>query len=331
MVPFTGVGSNRRAWLGSIAALALAFVVHVMLGGALGSDFSSLWHALISRDSTWSSVVWDIRLPRALACALVGAILGITGAAFQLLFRNPLAEPFVVGVSGGAAVAITASLSLGLSGLFNELGTMLAAILGGLLTLRLVLALSSVRRGFHSESVLIAGAVISTLLLSMMTVILLVSGKDSSAVLRWMLGSMSPAYWSRVVLLFMTLGIGGFVLIRESRKLNALSLGEVTARSLGVDPNRTGRTILATGAIMSSVAVGATGIIGFLGIIAPNIVRRWVGADARRALPLSAVLGSVLLLLSDSVAQRLLTGQELPVGAITAILGAPALLWILKR
>lgn len=331
MVPLSAVGSTRRAWVGVSAALVAAFVAHVIVGGALGANLPGLWLALTVPTSDWSSVVWDIRLPRAFACLFVGAILGSTGAAFQLLFRNSLAEPFVVGVSGGAAVAVTASLSLGFTGLALELGSIGTAIIGGLLSLRLVLALASVRRGFHSESVLIAGAVVSTLLLSLMTVMLLVTGKDSSSVLRWMLGSMTPMYWSRVALLAITLLLGGMVLIRESRKLNALSLGEISARALGVDPNKSSRTVLAAGAAMASIAVGATGIVGFVGIIAPNMVRRWVGPDARRVLPLSAAVGSVLLLCSDLVAQRVLVGQELPVGAIAAILGAPALLWVLKR
>ncbi|MCC7101505.1 MAG: iron ABC transporter permease [Fimbriimonadaceae bacterium] len=331
MVPLTVVGTSRRAWATVSVALGVALLAHIVIGGAMGADLTGAWRAFLGRDSVWSSVLWDIRLPRALACVFVGAILGSSGAAFQLLFRNPLAEPFVIGVSGGAAVMVTAFMSLGLTGLTLELGSILAAIIGGFGALSLVLTLASMRRGFRSESVLIAGAVVSSMLLSLMTVVLLSTGKDSSEIVRWMLGSASPMYWSRVAILFVTLMSGGWALLRECRRLNALSLGELSARSLGVDPQRSGRTVLLAVTVMASIAVGATGIIGFLGIIAPNISRRIVGPDARLVVPLSGCLAACLLLAADLIAQRALPGQELPVGAVTAVLGAPALLWVLKR
>lgn len=337
MVPARIIPSVHRppiAWFSALAFLALALLLHIVVGGSLGTDWGNLGAALMAGprgDSTWTTVLWEIRLPRALACILVGGILGSSGAAFQLLFRNALAEPFVVGVSGGSAVLGTLVVSAGLTGLALELGTVVAGCIGGVAALGFVLALGSKRRGFHSEGILIAGAVTSTLLLSLMTIVLLVKGQDSSSVVRWMLGSVTPMFWSRVALLAIALVGGGGVLLTECRRLNALSLGELTARSLGVDPQRCSRRVLLSGSIMTGVAVGASGVIGFLGIIAPNIARRTVGPDARLTVPLSAGIGAGLLLIADLAAQRLVPGTELPVGAVTAVLGAPALFLVLKR
>ncbi len=328
------VGRIRRAWLLIGGLLLLGLVLHLTVGGSLGFDLAELLRALLagpSGDTPWTAVLWEIRLPRALSCLGVGAILGAAGCAFQLLFRNPLAEPFVVGVSGGAAVGGTLVVSLGLTGLALELGVVAAACVGAVLALGLVLASSWRRAGFHSEQVLIGGVVIGTLLMSLMTLVLLARGHDSSSVLRWMLGSIPPVFWSRTAVLWVVAVVGVGLLMRDSRQLNALSLGSATAQSLGVHPERISRRVLVTGSLMTGVAVGVSGIIGFLGMIVPNIVRHWVGPDARHVLPMSAALAGAVLLVADLLAQQLVPGQEMPVGAITAVLGAPGLLWLLRR
>lgn len=328
------VRSVPRAWWWSVGGLTVALLAHLAIGGSFGSDLPAMLKAIAEGPNgtgDWSALVWQIRLPRALACVLAGAILGSAGCAFQLLFRNPLAEPYVVGVSGGAAVAGTVALSLGLAGLALEIGVVAAAAAGGFLALALVLRLARSRWGARSEGVLIAGVVVGTLLMSLMTVVLLLGGRNSSDILRWMLGSVTPMFWSRVGLLLLAFTLGYWILRRESRALNAMALGETHARSVGVDPERSRNKVLLAGALMSGVAVGATGMIGFLGMIAPNAARLLAGPDSRVSLPLSAVLGAALLLFADLLAQRMSQGIELPVGAVTALLGAPALLWLLGR
>lgn len=315
-------------------ALGLALVLHILIGGAIGPRWDALGAALLAGPSgelELSTVLWQLRLPRALACVAVGGILGLAGAAFQLLFRNPLAEPFVIGVSGGAGVGGTLVVLLGVTGLGMELGVLGGAMVGALLTLSLVLALQRRGTGLRSDSLLLSGVVIGTVLMGLMNLLLLSSGRDSSQVVRWMLGSMTPMFWSRVAVLFVALALGLIVLWRESRALNALSFGEATAYSLGVDPKRTGQRVLLAGTAISGLAVGASGILGFLGMIAPNAVRWLAGPDARVSLPLSAAAGAILLLAADLLAQQILPGLELPVGAVLAVLGAPALLILLRK
>ena len=264
---------------------------------------------------------------------LVGALLGATGSAFQALLRNPLADPFVLGVSGGAAVGGSAALALGFA---SGLATVAPGFVGGMLALALVYGLATRRGVVDASGLILGGSVVGSLLSSVLTLVLLGAGKDTNVVLYWLLGSTVDADWPRAALLLGALLLGLPTLVLQSRRLNALALGHDAARRLGADPVVLTRTVLLAGGLMTAATVGTVGIVGFLGLVAPHLARRALGVDWRWSLPGAALVGSLLLVLADLVAQRLLpafgrTGLELPVGAVTSLLGAPTLLALLRR
>jgi iron complex transport system permease protein len=327
---------TRTVRVGLLALILVAAVLlHVGIGSFLWiSPFDVLREIArgkIPGSDTLNNVVWSLRLPRALGCVIVGGLLGTVGAAFQALFRNPLAEPYVIGVSSGAAVGGTLALLLGISEALFGFGGLAIAFVGGIGSLGLVMALARRRGSISVPTLLLAGVVVGSLLSSVLTLLLLMAGQDTNQVLRWLLGSMGSMFWDRLGLMTLILVVGGFALLMVSRQLNAFSVSESQAQQLGVDPAKLKRTVLVWGTVMASAAVGTAGIIGFLGLVAPHIARRLVGVDLRYALLGSLLTGSTILLLADLAAQRILPGTELPVGSITAILGAPTLLILLRK
>jgi iron complex transport system permease protein len=331
-------------WLSGLWLAALAaFVLYLGVGSA---DAGEPWklrvapgevlRELLAGDrgpqaSAENLIVWQIRLPRALACLLVGAILGLVGSAFQALFRNPLAEPYIVGVSSGAAVGGAAALVLGVAGAFYGLGLMAFAVAAGALSLTLVLALAGRRGATDVQTLLLAGVVVGAMLAAVLALLLFGAGLDANQLLRWLLGSTTPMYWNRIAILAAALAAGLAILLPQAKRLNALAMGEETAQRLGVNAARLKRTLLLTGTGMAAVTVGSVGVIGFLGLVAPHLSRTLLGVDWRWSMLGAGALGAGLLLVSDVLAQRILGGAELPVGVVTAVIGAPFLLALLRR
>lgn len=329
--------------MAALSGIALAaLVLHIAIGsGNSGqpflfrmSPFEVIRHLLSGPggvEDPHHFIVWQLRLPRALACLLVGGLLGSVGSAFQALFRNPLAEPYIVGVSSGSAAGGALALVLGLGGWASGLGVMAFAFLGGAGSLALVLALAGRRGRTDVQTLLLAGVVIGAMLASVLSLILYAAGMDSNQILRWMLGSTTPMHWNRVAVLAGVLLIGLTVLIPQGKRLNALAVSDETAQRLGVDIRKLKATVLAIGTGMTAAAVGSVGIIGFLGLVAPHIARRVLGVDWRLSMAGAGAVGATLLLFADVLAQRLLPGGEIPVGVVTAILGAPFLLALMRR
>ena len=335
--------SSARTILLLGCLVLLSFLVHLGVGSYRWYSPISVIHELLAGPhsngdiSPENTIVWSIRLPRAVLCLLVGALLGSVGSAFQAQLRNPLADPYIIGVSSGAAVGGVGAILLGWGGWFGGLALTGAGTVTGLASLALVYSLSRRRGNTSTPTLLLAGVVIGSLLSAILSLMLLAAGKDTSAVLSWLLGNTSAASWPKNGALLLGLVLGLPVLVLNSRRLNAFAMGHQTAQRLGVPVRQLNRDILVAGTLMTSAAVGAVGIVGFLGLVAPHIARRVVGVDWRSSLPASALIGSGLLLLADILAQRGLTlltgtpGMELPVGAVTALLGAPSLLILLRR
>lgn len=320
---------DARAVLLMALALAVASaVLHVALGGTVRLSVPEIVAEVVRGPMPGGEpsnvIVWQIRLPRALGTLAVGAVLSMVGAAFQSLFRNPLAEPYTVGSSGGATVGGTLAVIAGLTGWMN-MGIVAGAILGAGLGTLVVVALGRTR-----PQLLLAGVVVSTLTASMTTVLLLATGHDTNQVMRWLLGSTSAMLWPQVAILFLGGGAALVVFLRLGRALNVMAASE-SAETLGVDGRRVSRLVLGTGAAATACAVGTVGLIGFLGMVAPLLARRLVGGDARRVVPLAGCVGAALLLLADLVAQLVVPGREMPVGAVTAVLGAPVFLSMVRR
>jgi iron complex transport system permease protein len=319
----------------SFCILIVAFLVHVGIGSTIWYKPWEIAKEIFRgnvRDTVANQVIWVLRLPRAIQACLVGAILGISGSALQTLFRNQLAEPYIVGASSGAAIGAALVYVTGWGAtLLGMMAMPLAGFVSGLLTLGLVMSLAKRRGVVETPTMLLAGVVVATMLSSLLSFILLFAGEDQRMVLRWLLGSLSEAFWPHIWLMAGIFAISFVVIFRSAQRLNALSLGEEAAFSLGANPVATRRIVLICVTAMTSVTVGAVGIIGFVGLVAPHIARRLVGVDLRASLPLSAILGSLLLLLADAIAQRGAQGAGFPVGIVTSLLGAPVLLILLKK
>jgi len=322
--------------LGLTALTAVIFLLHVF-ASSRSFGFQEILRELFRPgfDDPANRVLWVIRMPRAVCCLVVGAMLGLVGSALQALFRNPLAEPYVVGVSSGAAVGGAIALVTGFgtawTGFAQGLGLMIAAFPAGLLALGMVLAFARRRGVVDVQTLLLAGVVTGSMLSAVLSFVLLMGGQDTRMVLQWLLGNTSAAFWNKDDLLALALAGGACVLVGYSKQLNAFALGEDTARRLGVNVARLKGVLLVTSTAMVAACVGAVGIIGFLGLVAPHISRRTLGVDWRVSLLGSGFYGACLLLGADFIAQRVLPGGEIPVGIVTAILGAPFLLVLLRK
>ncbi len=279
-----------------------------------------------------ASIVLDLRLPRVLLAAIVGAGLAGSGTVFQGLLRNPLADPYIVGVSGGAAfgatVAITTGLAAGVAGLA---ATPLLAFAGALGATALVYVLARRDTGVPVEDFLLAGVAVSAFLAAVVSWLQLSGGESLQRVIFWLMGGFSGRGWPHLAMAAPYV-LGGLVLAwLFARELNALLLGEETARSLGVEVARSRRILIVAGSLMAAASVAAAGLIGFVGLIVPHLLRLAVGPEHRRLIPASALGGAILLVLSDTAARSMSGAGELPVGILTAALGAPFFLFVLLR
>lgn len=278
-------------------------------------------------------IVWDFRLPRALLGLVVGAALAVAGAVLQAVVRNPLADPFVFGVSSGASVAAVAALTL-TSGVFAAASVPAAAFAGAFATTVLVFLLAQRRGRVTPERLVLAGVALSYLLSSVTSYLVLrASGPNSGVtqVLSWLAGSLAAAEWSDLGLPTLVLVVATTVLVLLSAVLNAFLTGDETATSLGVDVGRVRLVLFVLTSLLVGVVVAVSGSIGFIGLVVPHAVRMVTGSDHRWVLPASALAGGLLLVVADVGARLLLAPTEVPVGLLTAVVGAPFFLWLLRR
>lgn len=284
---------------------------------------------LQSPEGRW--VLLELRLPRALLALMVGASLGLSGAVLQALFRNPLADPHLTGVSAGGAVGVVlGSRWLASAGALAALPVLSAA--GSLAALALVYRLAKKNGVLSIYTLLLAGVMVNSFFIALIIFLQSMAKSDEMAgVLFWLLGSMGTAGRKDWIVAAAVLVPVFIFLLRKARALNLLSLGESQAQALGVPVERTKRTLFRLAALLTGSAVSASGMISFVGLIAPHLARLGGGADYRKLLPASALIGGSLLMLSDLLARTLLRPQELPAGVITSFLGVPFFLWLLKR
>jgi iron complex transport system permease protein len=289
-----------------------------------------VWQGLVSSMAPAAAIVRELRLPRALLGFLVGGSLAVCGAVLQAAIRNPLAEPYLLGISGGAGLAAVVVIALGVSGQWI---LPLAAFAGALAAIALVYRLSLVRGGrMDSAVLLLAGVVVSAFCGAMVGAILTLS--DASRLrnaMLWMLGGLSGASWDGLLLFAAYAVMPLAVLFWQARWLDLLVLGDEPARSLGADPDRLRRVVyLATG-LLTAAAVATCGMIGFVGLVVPHAVRRMWGPLHRPLLPTAFVLGGAFLVMADAIARSIAPPIELPVGVITALVGVPLFAVLLRR
>lgn len=270
-------------------------------------------------------IIWDLRLPRALLAAAIGAGLAAAGAAYQAVFRNPLADPFVIGASGGAALGATAAIVTGLP------AVMPAAFIGAVAAVIAVYLLAQAGGRPSAVNLLLAGAALSTLLSAAMTLLMFLSDRTLHEVFAWLMGGLAGRSWPHLRTAGPAVVVGVLALWALARPLDALTGGEESAQSLGLNLSRARFAIVAAATLATAAAVAAGGIIGFVGLIVPHAGRRLIGGAHAGLLPISALAGGLLVLLADDLARTVMAPVELPVGALMALIGAPFFLWLLKR
>ena len=315
--------------LGALAGLALAALVAALSVGSVGVDGRDVLDALRGRGaSEATAVVRDLRLPRALAAFGVGGLLALAGALMQLLLRNPLADPYVLGISGGAAVGALGALLAGASAVAGP-----AAFAGALLSTFIVFALArsdAERSPWAPTRLLLTGVVVAAGWGAAIALLLaLAPAAQVKGMVYWLLGDLSGT--SSPAPALATLGIVLACALSLARDLNALARGGDEAASLGVEVPRTAIAIYALSALATAAAVTTAGSIGFVGLVVPHAVRLALGNDQRLLLPAAAFVGGTLLLVADTAARTVVAPLELPVGVLTALIGVPAFLWLLNR
>ncbi|KMN24946.1 FecCD family ABC transporter permease [Pseudomonas helleri] len=333
--------SNRYALLLiSLGALLLVSCVVSLGFGPARVPVDVVWHIVLNKvfglgEVSWSAgqehIVWLIRVPRMLLGALVGAGLALIGAVLQAVTRNPLADPHLLGVTSGATLgAVIVVLHVG--EIVGLLTLPIAAFIGALLSMLLVLAIASRQGRLDSDRLLLCGVAVSFVMMAVAnTLLFLGDHRASSAVLFWMLGGLGLARWELLAVPSAVVLLGLFLLLGMARPLNALMAGEQTAVTLGLNARNVRLKVFLIASLMTGVLVAISGSIGFVGLMIPHIARRLVGAEHRRLLPVSALLGSVFLVWVDVAARTLIAPEDLPIGVATAAIGGLFFIGLMRK
>jgi len=336
---------SATRWLTSVSVLVLLSVligVACLTWGAETIEFGAVLQTLglaiqgeVDTDAIGVSgvILLKVRFPRLMLAFLVGGSLAAVGVGLQALLRNPLAEPYVLGISSGAAFGATLGILLGLSGTVMGLSALpVWAFLGGLLSILVVYRISMTYRMLSVHTLLLAGVILNALFSALiMFVVSIADPSRAFKMMMWLMGTLTAPEWATVMWLGVFLGLGGALLFGMARPLNILTMGEETARALGVEIQRTKKLIFIVAALMTGAVVSIAGLIGFVGMVVPHAVRMIVGADHRLLLPASALVGGMFLMVADTVARTVLTPTELPVGVVTALIGGPIFIYLLVK
>ncbi|MGF9976668.1 iron ABC transporter permease [Viridibacillus arvi] len=323
----------KKTILGYIIAFVI-LIISIWLGVSIGSvkvPISTLWNT--AADPTATNILWKIRMPRVVLAGLVGASLAIAGAAFQGLLKNPLADPYTLGVSSGASVGAVVTLFFGISTPIFGIYTLPAfSMLGALLAMMGVMAFARlVDRTMKMETLILTGIIVSSFLGALISLLIALTGDELRQIIGWLMGSVSMRGWPYVKMVWPFVLIGSFLLWLNRRELNAMLFGEERAKYLGVDVKKSKILILIGGSMLTGAAVAVSGTIGFVGLVVPHMTRLLFGADHRHLLPLSFLNGASLLIVCDLFARTIISPTELPIGVITALIGAPVFSYIFFR
>ena len=291
------------------------------------------WEAATPARASHDSIVWLLRTPRVVSAALVGAVLAAAGAALQAAVRNVLADPFLLGVSSGASLGAALVLTLGLSATVGAVTVTGGAFAGALVSIVLVLGLVRTGGQLSSNRLVLAGICVSFFLGALTNLVVVVSDDRDAirAVTFWMLGSLGQADWAGIPVLAAVTVLSVAPLVIWARRLDALALGDDVARSLGTDPGRFRAQVVLLTSLGVAAAVSVSGSIGFVGLVVPHLARRLTGAAHRRLIPVSALVGAIILVWSDALARTALAPREIPLGILTALLGTPLLMALVRR
>jgi iron complex transport system permease protein len=341
--PINPIQKIRDSFTVQILVLCLFLLAAVVASGRMGylsipfGDVFKILAAAVSGreqlvegiDRLYSTVVMDVRLPRILTATIVGGGLAISGTVFQSILLNPLADPYTLGVSAGAAFGASVAILLNL-GFMGSYSVPVFAFVGACATLFFVIYLSSSAEGLSSNSLILSGIIVAAILSAGISFLKYVADEQVAVIIFWLMGSFASKTWTDVGLTLLFVSIAFLVFIFFARDLNLIALGDRTAASLGVDTERVKLLLLITASLVAAICVSVSWIIGFVGLLVPHMVRFITGPDNRKLLPVSLLVGAVLLLAADTVTRAVLP-TEIPIGVLTALIGGPVFCYIFRK
>lgn len=343
-----GKWRKNAKWNFILLVLSLVLLLGMMAAAAIGSASITMTDVLkitgrslpvigeffdtSGIPSHYGVIVKHVRLPRILLSVLVGISLSICGTAFQGMFKNPMADPFVIGISSGAALGAAVAIVGKLDQVFLGMGSIsLFAFLGALGSAYLVYHLAKIQSKVPVSTLLLSGIAVGQFLTAIMSFLMVIYSSDVNKIIFWTLGSFATKGWDQVQMMAVPALLGWLLLYYFSRDLNAMLLGEESAHHLGVEVEKTKKALLLINSSIVAVAVSVSGIIGFVGLMIPHIARLLVGPDHRILIPASGLAGGMFMLFADTVARTVIAPVEIPVGIITALFGGPFFIYLLKK
>lgn len=325
---------KKRKWVLAIGIILLlvSIAIGISLGGASMNPIESIKSLFFNGSETENIIIWKVRLPRVVLAIFAGGGLSVVGAVFQGIFKNPMADPFVLGISSGAALGASISIAFGLNiTILGFASTGLLAFLGGMLSIGIIYLIASWKKGSDNNTILLTGISLNFFFSSIIYMLMFIKYDKMKEIVMWSFGTFSTASWDRIVFLAPIVIVGSLILVIYSKELNALILGEKEAHSFGINTKRVRNTCILTGTVMIAVIVSICGVIGFVGLMVPHLLRLVIGADYRKLIPFSILYGGIFMVLGDTIARVTIKPSELPIGSITALFGAPFFIFLLLR
>ncbi len=328
--------------------MAVAALFALILAAKLGSvdmNFATIWKVVINElsgkevyEMTWASsaesIIWDIRVPRVLTALIVGAGLSLCGILMQALTKNPLADPYVLGISQGASAGAVSVIMYGYLSFLGGYGTMVGAFGGAVISIILATRIATIRNKVTATQLVLAGIAVSALF-GALTNLMIYHTKTGSDKVKtatyWMMGSLSGASWNKLQYVTIAFAVCLFFILMLSKKLDVLLLGDDVAVTVGLNTDRLKMTIILLATLLTGVIVSVSGTIGFVGLTIPHITRSIVGTKHKRLIPASCLVGGVFLVFADIVSRVLVAPEELPIGVVSAFIGAPFFLYLIRR
>jgi len=328
---------NKKAliFISLFIILIFSFLLSISIGTVhfpFKEIIGTIWERILGHPGVYNSIIVEVRLPRVILALLVGASLGGVGTIFQSLFMNPMADAYIIGVSSGAALGAVSAIVFRLEVQFLGLSSIpIFAFIGGIATVGLVYSISY--RGHHNSilNLLLAGLAVNAFLSGLMSLLLLLSDTTLHGSIYWLMGGFSGRGWQHIRIMLPYFIICTIILSMYTREANIMLLGDEQAQNLGVNTSQVRRILIIISSLLTASAVSVSGVIGFVGLITPHILRRIIGPDNRILFPASLLGGAILLLLSDLVARIALSPSEIPVGIVTSLIGAPFFLFLLRK
>jgi len=333
-------GKNKSGHLLPFFFLVLSLIFVLILATGIGSVsisptkvIQAVWHGIGNNLSgTYDIIIWQIRLPRALLAGLVGSSLAVSGVAYQGVFRNPLADPYLLGVASGASFGAALAIVIGISNkVVANLGVAVISFIFSLLAVFLVIVFARQGNKIPITNLILAGAVLGSSFSAASSFLMISSKEQTNSILSWLLGSFSLASWSKIFSILPFYIVALLLLVLSSRALNLLQLGEEQAMQLGLSVTKFKYALIIVATLATSAAVSVSGIIGFVGLMVPHAARLALGPNHKGLIISSALMGAIFLILADLLARTIIAPEEIPIGVITALVGGPFFLFLLRR